>query len=109
MTLRTLNYGNYGIFLIMGNAGFCPSAVLLPFFHSLLTKGRSKKARGASFAAHPAAFPETEVPHLGGRSFRDQVALGILRALRRPSKGRVQGFRIMVWGLSLSLSLSLTH
>ena len=28
MTLRTLNYGNYGIFLIMGHAGFCPSAVL---------------------------------------------------------------------------------
>ena len=28
MTLRTLNYGNYGIFLIMGNAGFCPSTVL---------------------------------------------------------------------------------
>ena len=27
MTPRTLNYGNYGIFLIMGNAGFCPSAV----------------------------------------------------------------------------------
>ena len=25
MTLRTLNYG---IFLIMGNAGFCPSAVV---------------------------------------------------------------------------------
>ena len=38
MTLRTLNYGNYGIFLITGNAGFCPSAVLpivsivVPFF-----------------------------------------------------------------------------
>ena len=28
MTLRTLNYGNYGIFLIMGNAGFCPSTLL---------------------------------------------------------------------------------
>ena len=28
MTLRTLNYGNYGIFLIMGNAGFCPSTVV---------------------------------------------------------------------------------
>ena len=26
--IRTLNYGNYGIFLIMGNAGFCPSTVL---------------------------------------------------------------------------------
>ena len=30
MTLRTLNYGNYGIFLIMGNAGFCPSTVVYP-------------------------------------------------------------------------------
>ena len=29
MTLTTLNYGNYGIFLIMGNAGFCPSTVRL--------------------------------------------------------------------------------
>ena len=28
MTLRTLSYGNYGIFLIMGNAGFCPSTVV---------------------------------------------------------------------------------
>ena len=27
LALRTLNYGNYGIFLIMGNAGFCPSTV----------------------------------------------------------------------------------
>ena len=27
MTLTTPNYGNYGIFLIMGNAGFCPSTV----------------------------------------------------------------------------------
>ena len=27
-TLRTLNYGNYGIFLIMGTAGFCPSTVV---------------------------------------------------------------------------------
>ena len=29
MALRTLNYGNYGILLIMGNAGFCPSTVVL--------------------------------------------------------------------------------
>ena len=33
MTLRTLNYGNYGIFLIMGHAGFCRRD---PFCHSLL-------------------------------------------------------------------------
>ena len=32
MTLRTLNYGNYGIFLIMGHAGFCPSAVSSGWF-----------------------------------------------------------------------------
>ena len=30
MTLRTLNYGNYGIFLIMGNTGFIPSTVRCP-------------------------------------------------------------------------------
>ena len=30
MTLRTLNYGNYGTFLIIGNAGFCPSTVSPP-------------------------------------------------------------------------------
>ena len=29
MTLRTLNYGNYGISLIMGDAGFISSTVLL--------------------------------------------------------------------------------
>ena len=29
MTLRTLNYGNYGIFLIVGNAGFISSTVVL--------------------------------------------------------------------------------
>ena len=29
-SLRTLNYGSYGIFLIMGNAGFCPSTVRNP-------------------------------------------------------------------------------
>ena len=32
MTPRTLNYGNYGIFLIMGNVGFCPSAVPIVSF-----------------------------------------------------------------------------
>ena len=37
MTLRTLNYGNYGIFLIMGNAGFCPSAVPKPSAKGLHT------------------------------------------------------------------------
>ena len=40
MTLRTLNYGNYGIFLIMGNAGFCPSAV---WVHEALGMGASTK------------------------------------------------------------------
>ena len=31
MTLRTLNHGNYGIFLIMGNAGFISSTVAAEF------------------------------------------------------------------------------
>ena len=29
MTLRTLNYGSYGIFLFLGNAGFISSTVVL--------------------------------------------------------------------------------
>ena len=29
MTLRTLNYGNYGIILVMGNAGFLSTIVLM--------------------------------------------------------------------------------
>ena len=29
-----LNYGNYGIFLIMGHAGFCPSAVVIMVMRS---------------------------------------------------------------------------
>ena len=44
MTLRTLNYGNYGIFLIMGNAGFCPSTVVV-FGHSW------KKPRGDRYCS----------------------------------------------------------
>ena len=27
-TVRTLNYGNYGLFLMMGNAGFLSSTVV---------------------------------------------------------------------------------
>ena len=47
MTLRTLNYGNYGIFLIMGNAGFCPSTVgteKSSFAHSLQTVVKPQRA-----------------------------------------------------------------
>ena len=29
MTLRTLDYGTYGIFLILGHAGFFPSTVII--------------------------------------------------------------------------------
>ena len=48
MTLRTLNYGNYGIFLIMGNAGFCPSTVVLKYegpLYSCFTLLQSVMAR----------------------------------------------------------------
>ena len=32
MTLRTLNYGNYGMFLTMGNAGLISSIVVVLAF-----------------------------------------------------------------------------
>ena len=45
MTLRTLNYGNYGIFLIMGHAGFCPSTVVLV---ELLSRGQGTNHIGTA-------------------------------------------------------------
>ena len=63
MTLRTLNYGNYGIFLIMGNAGFCPSTVsrtkksprLNPFSEHVCSQTCSResgKLNAARFVIH---------------------------------------------------------
>ena len=47
-TLRTLNDGNYGIFLIMGNAGFV-SSIVSPDFLRPLT-GLGLRALGVSGA-----------------------------------------------------------
>ena len=47
MTLRTLNDGNYGIFLIMGNAGFCPSTGILEFSETPKEKGLVESRIGA--------------------------------------------------------------
>ena len=67
MTLRTLNYGNYGIFLIMGNAGFCPSAVLFPPKFPFLPEMLKQKA------LNPAAALKN--PFMGV-SFRDGIGFG---------------------------------
>ena len=64
MTLRTLNYGNYGIFLIMGHAGFISSTVVLDSLDPLDSfwspaglkrtcepaNGREREREGESFA-----------------------------------------------------------
>ena len=90
MTLRTLNYGNYGIFLIMGNAGFCPSTVPL-------LQGSLSFARAMVQGLYP------------GKS----VALSL--CLQRPGGG-VTSLHVFLYicfsvsactSLSLSLSLSL--
>ena len=57
MTLRTLNYGNYGIFLIMGNAGFCPSTV------SHLNHAKSLALVGASVRLCLLAYLPGSVPY----------------------------------------------
>ena len=52
MALRTLNYGNYGIFLIMGNAGFCPSTVsMLTIITLTVTRSLSKSTRAFKHVA----------------------------------------------------------
>ena len=45
--LRTLNYGNYGIFLIMGSAGFCPSTVVLLYVATRYVVRMSLEKSGA--------------------------------------------------------------
>ena len=40
MTLRTLNYGKYGIFLIMSNAGFISSTVLQVQAHGAVSRAK---------------------------------------------------------------------
>ena len=57
MTLRTLNYGNYGIFLIMGNAGFCPSAVEEPSWYPLEELEARREARTRVDSAPPPSAP----------------------------------------------------
>ena len=46
--LRTLNYGNYGIFLILGNAGFISSTVLNPAAGSAASPCRHRTVQGPS-------------------------------------------------------------
>ena len=48
ITFRTLNYGNYGLVLIMGNAGFIPSTVVLDCLRSLSHEERAGLGGGAS-------------------------------------------------------------
>ena len=42
MTLRTRNHGNYGIFFIMGNAGFLSSAVMRSLIPTDAARQKSK-------------------------------------------------------------------
>ena len=49
MTLSTLNYGNYGIFLSMGNAGFIPSTIVVPFWDYLIESYKYKPPKGTNW------------------------------------------------------------
>ena len=62
MTLRTLHYGIYGIFLIMGNAGLCPSTVA--FGHVCKAKVRWNSASGVTRAPiqHLMTYPKPKAP-----------------------------------------------
>ena len=66
MTLRTLNYGNYGIFL-MGNAGFISSTVVM-------ARGR-QLSPAQDPELNPIAGPTTTDP-FGGLGFEGLGVLG---------------------------------
>ena len=68
MTLRTLNYGNYGIFLIMGNAGFCPSTDVSPAcIHHMGAPDRSQLMHFAFYPFYPLVLRRFRVEGFGFR------------------------------------------
>ena len=58
MTLGTLNYGNDGIFLLMGHAGFCPSTVVFGIISESLSDANFVHASWAY--AHPGSNPRAK-------------------------------------------------
>ena len=90
MTLRTLNYGNYAIFLIMGTAGFCPSTV----------RCCSESINSSYYLGHsnPAGIVGPEAEALGlwgsGLFFFFGRVWGLFFFF-----GRVWGLGFRVWGL----------
>ena len=69
MTLRTLNYGNYGIFLIMGNAGFCPSTVVFLLMYTASSTGHYMGLHGFVGLLKPDLTEYTHRSQLPLRSF----------------------------------------
>ena len=66
MTLRTLNYGNYGIFLIMGNAGFCPSTVGLQAVRFNLGPWEpDQETSGLYWGSTYGSFRQLGIPYFG--------------------------------------------
>ena len=66
MTLRTLNYGNYGIFLIMGNAGFCPSTVSVIIEAPTLNRLKKPVKESEAFPDVPEKQTESLAKTVGG-------------------------------------------
>ena len=101
MTLRTLNYGNYGIFLIMGNAGFCPSTVRPPGMEPNTTKpGRPKFSkpkepfRGTLIATVNGGLKAETLQNCGSRSHALINSVLRLRVLFGIPGPRVFRFRV---------------
>ena len=66
MTLRTLNYENYGRFLKMGNAGFCPSTGSLSELSGL---GRVQQVEAAPLQLLHCPFSEKEFDDRKGTTY----------------------------------------
>ena len=67
MTLRTLSYGNYGIFLVMGNAGFIPSTVVLVFLQA---------SRCLAYQVLSSKMPHITVDHVATQALVESLNLG---------------------------------
>ena len=87
MTLRTLNYGNYGIFLIMGNAGFCPSTVVNPKSPLKISFARAM-VQGFTPGPTPRAHAPRTVAE--GSELHSLAVKGCIKRKKQPSASEIR-------------------
>ena len=83
MTLSTLNYGNFGIFLIMGNAGFMPSTIVTSYNASAQSRDPLRVAMYPDMLVRPVRYTFLSIMAVVQQHHSDK-AQRPMNSLKRP-------------------------